>query len=112
MPTAERRALIKRILSEHAANFKQLQPPGMEEICVFDEAHDEYLWLTQGWLEQTRLRELVAHVRLRDDKFWIEADTTAWGLATDLMQAGIPQTDIILAFHPPAMRRDTEAAAA
>lgn len=108
----EYRQLIKRILSEHIERFRQANRPGVEEVQVFDEAHDEYLWLTTGWDERHRVRDLIVHVRLRENKFWIEEDWTEWGIATDLVEAGVPKEDIVLAFHPPDMRQYTEFAAA
>jgi hypothetical protein len=45
-------------------------------------------------------------------KFWIEEDWTEEGVATELLEAGVPSSDIVLAFHEPAMRQHTEFAVA
>ncbi len=42
----------------------------------------------------------------------IEEDWTEGGIATDLLEAGVPKEDIVLAFHPPKMRPYTEFAVA
>jgi hypothetical protein len=47
-------------------------------------------------------------VRLCHGKFWIEDDMTEEGIATDLLQAGVPKEDIVLAFQPPEARQFTE----
>jgi hypothetical protein len=53
----------------------------------------------------------VIHIRLKDEKIWIEEDWTEDGIATDLLQAGVQSEDIVLAFHPPRLRQFTEFAA-
>ncbi|WP_333146915.1 element excision factor XisI family protein [Microcoleus sp. B13-B6] len=54
----------------------------------------------------------AVYVRIRDRKFWIEEDWTEDGIATDLVRAGVPKEDIVLAFHEPGMRQYTDFAAA
>ena len=52
---------------------------------------------------------------LRSDsrrKFWIEEDWTEDGIAADLVRAGVPKEDIVLAFHEPGMGQYTDFAAA
>jgi len=41
---------------------------------------------------------------LRGDKIWIEQDWTEDGIATELMKAGVPPEDIVLAFQEPEVR--------
>ncbi len=67
--------------------------------------------LKTGWAQGRRVRSTVIHVRLRGGKVWIEEDWTEDGVATELLKAGVPNEDIVLAFHPPEMRRFTEFAA-
>ncbi|MBV7334508.1 XisI protein [Chloroflexi bacterium TSY] len=45
-------------------------------------------------------------------KIWIEIDWTEEGIATELVAAGVPKEDIVLAFHHPSMRQYTEFAVA
>lgn len=55
---------------------------------------------------------MTVYVRIRDSKFWIEEDWTEDGIATDLVRAGVPKEDIVLAFHEPKMWQYTDFAAA
>jgi hypothetical protein len=55
---------------------------------------------------------MTVYVRIRDHKFWIEEDWTEDGIANDLVQAGVPHEDIVLAFHEPKMRQHTSFATA
>jgi hypothetical protein len=49
---------------------------------------------------------------LRNGKFWIEEDWLEDGIVKELLAAGVPKEDIVLAFHHPEMRHLTEFAAA
>lgn len=86
--------------------------PEKETEVVCDEEHDHYMLVNVGWAGKRRIRGTTLYVRLRQDKFWIEEDWLEHGIATDLLEAGVPKEDIVLAFHPPNMRRLTEFAVA
>jgi hypothetical protein len=55
---------------------------------------------------------MTVYVRIRDGKFWIEEDWTEEGIATELVRAGVPKEDIVLAFHDPKTRQYTDFAVA
>jgi hypothetical protein len=59
-----------------------------------------------------RINGITTYVRIRDSKFWIEEDWTEEGIANELINAGVPKEDIVLAFHNPKMRSHTEFAVA
>ena len=65
-----------------------------------------------GWQKGDRITGITVYVQIRDRKFWIEEDWTEDGIATDLVRAGVPKEDIVLAFHEPGMRQYTDFAAA
>ncbi len=48
------------------------------------------------------------HLDIIDRKIWIQRDGTEDGIATDLEEAGIPKSDIVLAFHLQRLRKYTE----
>jgi len=98
------RNLIQRLLTEYAALVNRQPTPGVETLCIFDEERDHYLLVTVGWAQNHRVRNTTLYVRLRDGKFWIEEDWTEEGIAMDLLHAGVPKDDIVLAFQPPEMR--------
>jgi hypothetical protein len=103
------RASIERILTEYAAIVARQSTPGVETLLAFAEERDQYLWLQVGWPERGRLHGTTVHIRLRDEKIWIEQDWTEDGVATDLLRAGVPRDDIVLAFHEPELRPTPEA---
>lgn len=79
---------------------------------VFDLANDHYLLINVGWDQGKRVHGALIHIDIIDDKVWIQRDGTEQGIASDLLQAGIPKERIVLAFKPPSMRKRTEFAVA
>ncbi len=109
---AKYRQLIKQILTHYAELINRRPKPNKETEVVFDEERDHYMLVTVGWSDSRRIRGTTVYVRLRNGKFWIEEDWTENGIATDLVEAGVPKEDIVLAFHPPEVRPYTEFAEA
>ena len=107
--------IIKTILAAHIVGVasplenrcNQKPDPNIETFLIADEAQRHYLWMTLGWQKGDRFNGATVYVRLRDNKFWIEEDWTEDGIATELIKAGIPKDDIVLAFHEPQIRVDT-----
>lgn len=106
------RSIIKEILRKYADLINRNPLPDQETEVVFDEERDHYMLVTVGWAGKRRVRAYTVYVRLKNGKFWIEDDGLENGIATDLLEAGVPNEDIVLAFHHPKMRPYTEFATA
>ena len=95
---ARYRAILRQVV-EQAAEY----PPSagaVEAIPICDEARDHYQVLHLGWNDLGRVFVVIAHLRLREGKIWIEHDGTTDGLANTLVAAGIPPEDVVLGFQP------------
>ena len=46
----------------------------------------------------------VVHIDIKDGKVWLQYDGTSQPVADELIAAGVPQEDIVLAFHPAEVR--------
>ena len=103
---------IKRILSGYVELCERQTKPGLETILIMDEERGHYMWLRLGWEDGKRVRYVIAYIRIRNGKFWIEEDWTEDGIASDLLREGIPRENIVLAFHDPETRKHTDFAAA
>ena len=68
---------------------------------IFDRENHHYHLINVGWNENQRIRGCVLHIDIKDGKIWIQHDGTAPGVATELVEMGVPKQDIILAFHAP-----------
>jgi hypothetical protein len=106
------RQLIREYLSELETLARQQPRAGVETSCVFDEVHDQYLLVNTGWERGQRVDGMTLHVRIRDNKIWVEEDWTEEGIAEFLVREGVSRHDIVLGFQPPAMRCYTDFAVA
>ena len=100
------REIIESILTEYTKI-----PYAYGEIqteAIFDRDRDRYLLMNTGWDLGQRVHWCLVHVDLIDGKFWIQRDGTEHGIATELVDAGVPKEKIVLAFKPLEMRRYTE----
>ena len=100
------RQIIEQILTEYIAIPYKYGDIISELIISQDK--NRYIVITQGWEEDTRVHGCLMHLNIVDGKIWIQRDGTEDGIATDLEAAGIPKSDIVLAFHPQRLRKYTE----
>ena len=76
--------------------------------AVFDRTRDRYALINVGWDGRERVHGCLVHIDILDGKFWIQRDGIEHGIATELLEAGIPKDRIVLAFRPIEMRRHME----
>ena len=94
--------IIKRILTEYA-HFK----PAHGDISCrvsFDDEHGAYALFQVGWDGDAYVHGAVIHIDLLGDQIWIQYDGTENGIATDLLEAGVPKEHIVLGFRPLELR--------
>jgi hypothetical protein len=80
--------------------------------AVFDRARGRFVLMTLGWDDDERVHYPLVHVDLNGGKVWVQTDNTEHGVAPELAEAGIPKSDIVLAFRPREVREYTEYAVA
>lgn len=102
--------LIKQILLQHAEYMPNTGH--VETVPLFDDAHHNYVLLDFGWNRLGRVHAVPLHLRLREGKIWVERDTTDAGIVERLLEAGVPEQDIVLGFYRPERRKLTEFAPA
>ena len=105
------RTLVKKLLTDLAAIP---YPDGIQlaKKTVFDDQANIYLVLVHGWEDVRRLHGCLVHIEIINDKIWIQQDGTEYGIATDLLAAGVPKEKIVLGFKTPRSRQHTEFAVA
>ena len=109
---AHYRSKIKKILTEYHKLFSQSSTPNIEMLLAFDEERDQYLWFQVGWTSEERIKGISVHIRIKNNKIYIEEDWTEEGIANELLREGVPKEDIVLAFHDPETRKYTDFAIA
>jgi hypothetical protein len=104
------RNIVEKLLREYAA--MPYSYGKIERRTMFDRENDSYLLYIVGWDAQRRYHGINMHIDIINGKIYIQHDGTEDGIATDLEAAGVPKSDIVLAFHAPELRKYTEYAVA
>ncbi len=102
------REIVCQKLTDYAELVNRNPDNSVQSHLLFDDEHQHYMVFKTGWWNVERIRVPTIYIRLHNGKIYIEEDWTEDGIATDLLQAGVPREDIVLAFHPPEMRQYTE----
>jgi hypothetical protein len=100
------REIVRRLIEEYAS-FKPANGQ-IDTEAVVDREHDHYEVMHVGWDGHRRVHGSVVHIDITGGKVWIQYDGTNRPVAQELLEAGIPHEDIVLAFHPAHLRRHTE----
>ena len=99
------RSVLTQILQEYA---KLIQlGAGVRVYVLVSQDQSHFMLMHEGWQGDQRLYGAIVHAEIRDDKIWIHFDGTEEGITEELVAAGVPKEDIVLAFHPPHLRQHT-----
>lgn len=104
------RGLIKQILTEYL-NFST-SDKSTETVPVFDKENDRYLLMEIGRENGKRIHFCLVNLEIKNEKIWIHYDGTEANFGQQLIDNGVPKTDIVPAFMSPEMRKFTEYAVA
>lgn len=94
--------IIKQVLLEYIEFFTQ---GGLTTLRpLFHDEQQSYLVLNVGWRDNRYIHNTILHIDLIHGQIWIQKDDTEEGIATALVEAGVPKSDIVLGFRPPELR--------
>ncbi len=96
------REIVRRVIREYAS-YKPSNGQ-IDTEAIEDRERDHYEVMHVGWDGQRRVHGSVVHIDIIGDKVWLQYDGTSRPVADELIEAGIPREDIVLAFHPPDVR--------
>jgi XisI protein len=96
--SATYREIVKQVILQYA----KLRPShgDIRLDPVFDETRDRYALMQVGWDRGRRVRGNLIYITLQDGKVYIEYDGMECGITQNLIEQGIPENDIVLAFLP------------
>jgi hypothetical protein len=80
--------------------------------AVFDQSRGRFVLITVGWDDDERVDDVLVHIDIINGKLWIQTDNTEHGIAPELVEGGVPKSDIVLGFQAPDVRQHTEYAVA
>ncbi len=105
------RQLIKDLLVNYASpNTDSNQE--LEEQLVFDAERDHYQLLSVGWQNKKRIYFCLLHLDIKNNKIWLQENSTDYDIVEDLIKSGVPYSDVVIGFHPADVRKLTEFAVA
>lgn len=102
------RKLIQSIVEKQADDNTDERE--VETQIAFDLKRDRYLMFHVGWRGERRVFGCVIHIEIKQGKIWIQRDGTEVGIANELIEAGVPKSDIVLGYRSPYIRQFTELA--
>jgi hypothetical protein len=97
------RQLILAILNKYV-KIQLANSPEIENELIIDEKGDHYQLIRLGFENLRRVHYCVFHFDIKNDKIWIQQDSTDIPVAQLLLDEGVPKEDIVLAFHAPYRR--------
>lgn len=102
------RSILRRVVGD----YLEYLPPekDVELIPVCDDEGGHYMLMEIGWRYPNRIYRVFFHMRLVNEKIWVEQDMTEYGIPSHLLDAGVPPEDIELGLQHPSMRPHTELA--
>jgi XisI protein len=80
----------------------------VSDRLAFDRGRDQYLWFRFGWLGKQKIQCFVVYICIKNNKVWVEEDSTDLDVVGELLKAGVLEQDIVLGFHHPSKHRLTE----
>ena len=93
---------IIREYSQYKISHGEIEAEG-----VIDPDRDHYEVIQIGWDCGQRVHGMIIHFDIINGKFWVQYDGTDRPIAVELQAAGVPKEDIVLAWHPPDVRKHT-----
>ncbi|MBP0015235.1 MAG: XisI protein [Roseofilum sp. SBFL] len=76
----------------------------LERRLIISEDKRNYILLTLGWQNDSRVHGCLVHREIIEGKIWIHRDGTEDGIVNDLLDLGVPKNKIVLGFYHPTQR--------
>jgi len=96
-----------KILSAYLSDYTTNRMPKADIHYQFiqDNKHRHYQVLRMAWVRNIFKYEIIFHFEIKPDaKVWLWVNNTDILVTEDLIELGIPKTDIVLGFHAPEVR--------
>ncbi len=111
LPVVKYRHLIKDLLTNYASPMTDSSKE-LEEQLIFDAERDHYQLLSVGWQNNKRIYFCLLHLDIKNKKIWLQENSTDYDIVEDLIKLGVPNSDVVIGFHPADVRKLTEFAVA
>lgn len=89
--------IICQLLEEYAT-FKKSATSTIKPQLLIDKENHHYQLLAIGWQNNRFVYQISFHFDIINNKVWIQQNNTDVMIADELVERGIPKTDIVLGF--------------
>ncbi len=79
-------------------------PSGIETFVVADREHHHYQLMRVGWNRDRYFHYCLIHIDIKNEKVWIRLNETEEMVGDELVERGIPKSDIVLGFQHEELR--------
>ena len=107
------REILHKILSQYTPLMSKPacetspQENRITSTVIVSEDRNHFMVINEGWEGKRRIHSLIFHAEIRNGKLWMHHDGIDHGITEELVTAGIPKDQIVLAFHSPPIRQHT-----
>lgn len=102
---AQYREIVQALLSEYSDRRSDHE---VDSQRIFDIQRDHYQVVNVGWSNRRRVYGCVLHLDIQGGKIWLQYNGTEIDIAQELVDRGVPKSDIVLGFQPPHRRPMTD----
>ncbi len=102
LKTEQYKTYIKNILEKYDSYLDKNDP--VRNLNIFDDEKGHYCAMDVGWNGTHFVHNCIFHFDVIDGKIWLQANWTDWDVTKDLVEMGVPKSDIVLGFLSPDRR--------
>ncbi|MEL6382960.1 MAG: XisI protein [Cyanobacteria bacterium J06626_18] len=92
------RVCIQKLSEQHS--YYKHHNEAVESQLFFDCDRDHCQLMRVDWQGLSRVYHTVLHFDIKDNKIWLQQNTTDVDVGQELTDMGIPKEDIVLGIHP------------
>ncbi|MEM1328024.1 MAG: element excision factor XisI family protein [Bacteroidota bacterium] len=85
---------------EERLPLRAVNAPKLTRQLMISDDKMQFVLMDVGWFKRRYLSDVIFHIGIVNNKVSIHNDFTDVGIADHLVDAGIPKSDIVLAFLP------------
>lgn len=105
--------IVSEVILDVAQKLSTTHDIDSESLLSIDKIHGQYIILMDSWEGIERSYGPLVHIEIKlDSKVWLRFDGTDLEIGQELLNKGISEKDLVLAFHSPQMRKYTQFAMA
>lgn len=99
---------IINFLETYATERYGEDPSNLETQVIKDLSGQHFQLIRVGWDNDRHIYFTAFHIDIKNEKIWVRINNTEEMIADELIKRGIAKSEIVLAFHPPSLRKYTE----